>query len=131
VWKPASDPPPKPPDRSSIERFRQIYLRNFDPVVGYFARRCPDPQVVADLTAETFGAAAAGFAAFDPRRQSDQAWLLDIAERAFRQFGDPAAAGTSPGRPRHGRRPLDPDEIEELARRIEAERRTLSPSARG
>lgn len=116
--KPVPDPPRKVPHRSSVEQFEQIYLRNIDGIVGYFARRCPDPQVVADLTFETFAQAAAGYAAFDPLKRSDRAWLLGIADRAFRQFGDPAAAGMSHGRPRRVRRLLDRNEIEELTRRI-------------
>jgi RNA polymerase sigma-70 factor (ECF subfamily) len=49
--------------------------------MGYFARRCGDPQTVADLTSETFVRAMDGFAGFDPRRGSDRAWLFAIAAR--------------------------------------------------
>lgn len=36
----------------------------------YFARRCGEPQVVADLTSETFVRAAGAFGGFDPARGS-------------------------------------------------------------
>jgi RNA polymerase sigma-70 factor (ECF subfamily) len=86
------------PPITPLEEFEQVYLRNVDVLMGYFARRCRDPHTVADLTSETFVRAVDGFARFDPRRGSDRAWL----------FG--------------GHRPLDEDEIEELAGRIDAER---------
>ena len=60
-----------------------MYLRNVDVLVGYFARRCRDPQTVADLTSETFVRAVDGFARFDPRRGSDRAWLFGIAAHVF------------------------------------------------
>lgn len=38
-----------------------MYLRNVDVLMGYFARRCRDPQTVADLTSETFVRAVDGY----------------------------------------------------------------------
>jgi len=43
-----------------------VYLRNVDVLMGYFARRCRDPQTVADLTSETFVRAVESFARFEP-----------------------------------------------------------------
>lgn len=63
----------RPPPTSPLEEFEQVYLRNVDVLMGYFARRCRDPQTVADLTSETFVRAVEGFARFDPRRGSDRA----------------------------------------------------------
>ena len=71
------------PPASPLEEFEQVYLRNVDVLMGYFARRCRDPQTVADLTSETFVRAVDGFAGFDPRRGSDRAWLFGIAARVF------------------------------------------------
>jgi hypothetical protein len=62
------------PAGSPLEEFEQVYLRNVDVLMGYFARRCRDPHTVADLTSETFVRGMAGFAGFDPRRGSDRAW---------------------------------------------------------
>ena len=56
------------PPTSPLEEFEQVYLRNVDVLMGYFARRCRDPQTVADLTSETFVRAVEGFARFDPHR---------------------------------------------------------------
>jgi RNA polymerase sigma-70 factor (ECF subfamily) len=71
----------RPPPSSLLEEFEQVYLRNVDVLMGYFARRCADPQTVADLTSETFVRAMDGFAGFDPRRGSDRAWLFGIGDR--------------------------------------------------
>jgi RNA polymerase sigma factor (sigma-70 family) len=110
------------PPSSPLEEFEQMYLRNVDVLMGYFARRCRDPQTVADLTSETFVRAADGFAGFDPRRGSDRAWLFGIAARVFAHHCEQAAGGRDAAARLGGHRPLDDDEIEELAERIDAER---------
>ena len=53
---------------SALLEFERIYRNNVGVVTAFFARRCSDPQTVADLTSETIVRAAAGFAGFDPRR---------------------------------------------------------------
>jgi RNA polymerase sigma factor (sigma-70 family) len=111
----------RPPD-SPLEEFEQIYLRNVDVLMGYFARRCRDPQTVADLTSETFVRAVDGFAKFDPRRGSDRAWLFGIAAHVFARHCAQSAGGREAVARLGGHRPLDGDEIEELAERIDAER---------
>ena len=110
------------PPTSPLEEFEQVYLRNVDVLMGYFARRCREPQTVADLTSETFVRAVEGFAGFDPRRGSDRAWLFGIAARVFARHCEQSARGTDAAARLGGRRPLDEDEIEELAGRIDAER---------
>ena len=107
---------------SPLEEFEQIYLRNVDVLMGYFARRCRDPQMVADLTSETFVRAVDGFAKFDPRRGSDRAWLFGIAAHVFARHCAQSAGGREAVARLGGHRPLDGDEIEELAERIDAER---------
>lgn len=99
-----------------------MYLRNVDVLMGYFARRCRDPQAVADLTSETFVRAVEGFAGFDPRRGSDRAWLFGIAARVFARHCEQSAGGRDAVARLSGHRPLDRDEIEELAERIDTER---------
>jgi RNA polymerase sigma factor (sigma-70 family) len=111
----------RPPD-SPLQEFEQIYLRNVDVLMGYFARRCRDPQTVADLTSETFVRAVDGFAKFDPRRGSDRAWLFGIAAHVFARHCAQSAGGREAVARLGGHRPLDGDEIEELAGRIDAER---------
>jgi len=110
------------PPGSPLEEFEQVYLRNVDVLMGYFARRCRDPQAVADLTSETFVRAVDGFARFDPRRGSDRAWLFGIAAHVFARHCEQSAGDRDAVARLGGRRALDDDEIEELAERIDAER---------
>jgi len=112
----------RPPDPTPLEEFEQVYRRNVDVLMGYFARRCREPQTVADLTSETFVRAAEGFATFDPGRGSDRAWLFGIATRVFARHCEQSAGGRDAVARLGGHRPLDQDEIEELAGRIDAER---------
>jgi RNA polymerase sigma factor (sigma-70 family) len=107
---------------SPLEEFEQVYLRNVDVLMGYFARRCRDPHTVADLTSETFVRAMDGFAGFDPRRGSDRAWLFGIAAHVFARHCEQSAGGRDAVARLGGHRTLDEDEIEELAERIDAER---------
>jgi RNA polymerase sigma-70 factor (ECF subfamily) len=107
---------------SALAEFEQIYLSNIDVLMGYFARRCAEPQTVADLTSETFVRAAGGFAGFDPRKGSARAWLFGIAARVYAQHCEQSANGRDAIARLAGRRPLDVDEIDELADRIDAER---------
>jgi RNA polymerase sigma factor (sigma-70 family) len=110
------------PPGSLLEEFEQVYLRNIDVLMGYFARRCRDPQTVADLTSETFVRGMDGFTGFDPRRGSDRAWLFGIATRVFARHCEQSAGDRDAVARLGGRRALDGDEIEELAERIDAER---------
>src|ERR1700722_612217 len=108
---------PSPPGVPLAE-FEQVYLRNVEVLMGYFARRCRDPHTVADLTSETFVRAMDGFAGFDPRRGSDRAWLFGIASRVFARHCEQSAGGRDALARLGGHRALDEDEIEELAGRI-------------
>ena len=110
------------PPSSPLDEFEQVYLRNVDALMGYFARRCRDPHTVADLTSETFVRAVDGFARFDPRRGSDRAWLFGIAAHVFARHCQQSAGGRDAVARLGGHRTLDGDEIEELAGRIDAER---------
>jgi RNA polymerase sigma factor (sigma-70 family) len=110
------------PPSSPLEEFEQVYLRNVDVLMGYFARRCRDPHTVADLTSETFVRAMDGFARFDPRRGSDRAWLFGIAAHVFARHCEQSAGGRDAVARLGGHRTLGMDEIEELAERIDAER---------
>jgi RNA polymerase sigma factor (sigma-70 family) len=110
------------PPTSPLEEFEQIYRRNVEVVMGYFARRCRDPQTVADLTSETFVRAVGGFDRFDPGRGSDRAWLFGIAAHVFAYHCAKSADSQDAALRLGGHRTLDVDEIEELAERIDAER---------
>lgn len=102
--------------------FERLYRANVDAVTAYFARRTADPQVVADLTADTFVAVITGFGSFDPRKGTARAWLFGIAGHVY------AAHCAAYSHQQHklqrlgGRRDLDPDEVDDLLSRIDAER---------
>lgn len=91
-------------------------------MTAYFARRSVDPQVVADLTADTFVAVITGFGSFDPRKGTARAWLFGIAGHVYASY----CAAYSQQQHRlerlSGRRELDQDQVDELLERIDAER---------
>jgi RNA polymerase sigma-70 factor (ECF subfamily) len=63
-------------DTAAFERF---YLRHVETLLGFFARRTRDPELAADLTAETFAAALAGRRRYRPEAAPASAWLYGIA----------------------------------------------------
>ena len=113
---------PAGPSGSALAEFEHVYRGNFDVVMAYFVRRCVEPQIVADLTSETFVRAAGAFGTFDPRRGSARAWLFGIAAHVFAAHCAQTASGRDAVARLAQRRPLDVDETEELAARIDAER---------
>ncbi len=92
-------------------------------ITGYFARRCGEPQAVADLTSETFVQAIASLRTFDPRRGSARAWLFGIARKVYARHCEEAVSARRAFAEVAGRRELDDDTTEELAAKIDAERR--------
>lgn len=66
--------------------FSALYREQALPLAAYFLRRTRDPQVAADLVAETFAAALAGAARFDPDRGSPVGWLYGIARHQLAAF---------------------------------------------
>jgi RNA polymerase sigma-70 factor, ECF subfamily len=65
--------------RTDAEAFTRFYRRHAPPVLGYLVRRTGDPELGADLTAETFACALEGLARFDPERGTAVNWLFGIA----------------------------------------------------
>lgn len=63
------------------EAFALFYRRHVAALLGYFLRRTHDPELAADLCAETFAAALDGAHRFDPARGPAIAWLYGIARR--------------------------------------------------
>jgi RNA polymerase sigma-70 factor (ECF subfamily) len=61
------------------DAFSELYERYETIVAGFLVRRDRDPQLAADLTAETFAAAILGASAFRDEGQSAVGWLLGIA----------------------------------------------------
>ena len=102
--------------------FEEIYRANVGAITAYFARRGRDPNLVADLTADTFVEAIRSFGGFDPRRGTARAWLFGIARRVYAQHLERSASTEAAARHLAGRRELDVDEVDELVHRIDAER---------
>src|ERR1700761_8100062 len=113
---------PRDPEGSAVAEFEQVYVDNADLVMAYFARRYGEPQVVADLTSETFVRAAGGFATFDPDRGSARAWLFGIAANVFARHCSQSAEARDAAVRLAAQRPLDADETDELTEKIDAQR---------
>src|SRR5947209_2610796 len=71
-----------------LAAFERVYRTEFGAVAAYFARRCAEPQLVADLTADTFAAAIHSFDAYDPARTGSRAWAIGIARRVYARYGE-------------------------------------------
>jgi RNA polymerase sigma factor (sigma-70 family) len=65
-------------DAASFERF---YRHHVDAVLGFFARRTGDPELAADLCAETFAAALASRRRYRPELGNATGWLYGIATK--------------------------------------------------
>ena len=65
--------------RGDRDAFSVLYVRHETIVAGFLMRRTRDPELTADLTAETFAAAIAGAGGFRDEGQSALGWLLGIA----------------------------------------------------
>jgi RNA polymerase sigma-70 factor, ECF subfamily len=61
--------------------FGVFYDRHVRALLGYFQRRTGDPQVAADLTAETFASAIVAQERYVPTGAPALAWLYRIASR--------------------------------------------------
>lgn len=106
----------------AIAEFERLYRANVEAVMAYFARRSRDPQVVADLTADTFVAVITSFGGFDPRKGTARAWIFGIARRVYASYCETHSQQQDKLQRLAGRRDLDQDEVEELLDRIDAER---------
>jgi RNA polymerase sigma factor (sigma-70 family) len=124
--RPATEPGERPAGTGAAAEFERLYRANVDAVTAYFARRTVDPQVVADLTADTFVAVITGFGSFDPRKGTARAWLFGIAGHVYAAYC--AAYSQQQHRLERlgGRRELDQDQVDELLERIDAERAARS-----
>jgi RNA polymerase sigma-70 factor (ECF subfamily) len=61
--------------------FAALYRRHVGAILAYLRRRCGDPEVAADLCAETWAAALDGRERFDPARGEVRGWIFGIAHR--------------------------------------------------
>lgn len=65
----------------SPEAFGVFYRRHVDAILAFFRVRTGDPELAADLMAETFAAALLAAPRFKRRREPAAAWLFTIARR--------------------------------------------------
>ncbi len=110
-----------PPERAPAA-FEAVYRANVGGVTAFFARRCGEPQAVADLTSETFVQAIGSLDSFDPGRGNARAWLFGIARHVYARHCERTATGNHTLAALAGHRELEYDEIEELAARIDDQR---------
>ena len=68
------------------QAFGIFYDRHVRTLLGYFARRTHDPQVAADLTAETFASAIVAQERYEPTGAPALAWLYAIAGRRLADY---------------------------------------------
>jgi RNA polymerase sigma-70 factor (ECF subfamily) len=65
------------------EHFALFYRRQEDAVLRYMLRRVRDPELAADLTAETFAAALLAVERFDAGKGNAAGWLFGIARNVL------------------------------------------------
>jgi RNA polymerase sigma-70 factor (ECF subfamily) len=72
--------------REDPRAFRELYDRWADPLLAYFYRRVLDPEVAADLLAETFAAAWFRRRRFRDLGRPGGAWLYGIAAKELSHY---------------------------------------------
>lgn len=117
-----------------MEPFDDLYVRYREPVLGFFARRVGQPEVAADLMAETF---ARALVRYRRKRPDDPAaWLFTIARNLLIDSARRGRVEAS-ARAKLKLEPLVLDdrdierigEIAEAADLAETVKRTLTPDA--
>jgi RNA polymerase sigma factor (sigma-70 family) len=114
--------PPPTARAGAAAEFERLYRANVQAVTAYFARRSADPHAVADLTADTFVEVITRFGSFDPKKGTARAWVFGIARHVYAAHCEAYSHQRLKVERLAGRRDLDPDQIEELLDRIDAER---------
>ena len=66
---------------SDAASFELFYCHQVEQLLAFFGRRTRDPELTADLTAETFAAALAGRRRYRPEAGPAHAWLFGIASK--------------------------------------------------
>src|SRR4051794_41904327 len=94
-----------------LEDFGRFYDRYVSALLAFFQRRVRDPEVAADLTAETFAAAMGSRGRYQARTATAAVWLFAIAQHKLADYHPRGSAegrvrprpglGPRPGRPQH------------------------------
>jgi RNA polymerase sigma factor (sigma-70 family) len=107
---------------SDVRSFELFYRRYFEVVLGFFARRTRNPEMAADLTAETFAAALSARPRFRPEQGRADSWLFAIA---YHKLADAQRRGVAEDRARRRlgmeRVELTDDDVAGIERLAEAE----------
>ena len=106
--------------RSKLD-FEAVYRANVGTVTAFFARRCREPQEVADLTSQTFEQAISSAHTY-AGRGTPRAWLIAIARAVYARRCAETSVGTALIHAIGGQLELGQDEVEDLAARIDAQR---------
>jgi RNA polymerase sigma-70 factor (ECF subfamily) len=83
VWNEAPDETLLEMSRAEPGAFGVFYRRHEDRMLSYFLARAGDPEVAADLTAETFAAALSSTHRYRRRKGPAAAWLFGIARNTL------------------------------------------------
>ncbi|HEX3616557.1 MAG TPA: RNA polymerase sigma factor [Solirubrobacteraceae bacterium] len=106
--------------RSRLD-FEDVYRVHVGALTAFFARRCREPQEVADLTSQTFVEAIRSAHTYRGSG-SPRAWLIAIARAVYARRCAAASQGSELVEALGGQLELGHDEIEDLAARIDAQR---------
>jgi RNA polymerase sigma-70 factor (ECF subfamily) len=103
--------------QGGAEAFAEFYRRHARQLAGHLVRATGDPEVAADLTAETFAAALTARSRYRPERAAAGAWLYGIAAH---KLNDWRRRGYAEDRARRRlgmeRIEVSADDVRELAR---------------
>lgn len=104
--------------RARPEAFGELFDRHAEALLRFFVRRTFDPEVAAELTAETFAQAFVSRMRFVPQGAGAAAWLYGIAKHQLSRFhrrgAVDARARRRLGMPARELSDEDYDRIEEL-----------------
>jgi RNA polymerase sigma-70 factor (ECF subfamily) len=115
--KPKGDLPGRDPKLD----FEGVYRANVGPIAAYFARRCREPQEVADLTSQTF-VEAIRCAHTYRGSGSPRAWLIAIARAVYARRCAAASQSVALIEVLGWQLELGDTELDDLAARIDAQR---------
>jgi RNA polymerase sigma factor (sigma-70 family) len=102
------------------DALRRFYLRHVEDVQRFVARRVPDPQLAADLTADVFVAAIESAGSYRPSRGQPIAWLFGVARIVVAAEWRRGAREGRAMRRVAGRDLLDEDDLARMHARIDA-----------
>ena len=101
---------------------QELYQRHVDQLLGFAARRCSSSEEVADLVSAVFLQAIQSASRYDPGKGGATSWLFGIAANLLADGRRRGIREALALQRLAGQRLLQPDEYEELERRIDAAR---------